>query len=512
MANDDGWEDVPADEQGWEDVSTTETVVEEKPKSEFDKYATGNLPIGEKIMAGARDIKNIGVEALSKVHEEGMYHAIHGQALPQAIKRVLLNRAMPGDDLVTSSLRTAILEGTSPDNLLAGVKIANTPRGLLKPGSLDIEDMIKQSAKEYSEVAQVVKQTQKAEMAQARTAYNTAKTDIKNRVDVVDKDLIPKAADKATMQARKYWFDIAKDISNRFGKDYESAIAGQKVNTEQLHGALGRVVEKSGILNKAETMWSDSERKIFDYYQKVGKKVPGTTQTQELVMGPKGPEYRTITSGSDVLDLSDVDKDLQKIFRAKAGTQYGSGEHILTTTREEIANTIGDTSNKIKAVRIKYATELQMKNEAYKIFQPFNRSGAYDTTSGINFFSKYAKGTANPDELRLVGALKSKAGDDFLDDLNSASTARKDLLRQQEQIAKQMPQKSAAIQEKYTKELIKTSEEAKNHISFLDAMKQQALKDESRSALMNKIITRSAGLVAGGGLLKMGADVANLFF
>lgn len=477
-----------------------------KVQSEFDKYATGNLPIGQKIIAGAKDLKNIGVEALSRVGEEGSYHAIHGQALPQAIKRILLNRAIPGDDIFNSSMKMAILEGTSPDNLLAGVKLANTPKSLLKPGSTDIESMIKQSAEEYNAVGKNVIQTQRAEMAQAKNSYNAAKRDIASRVDAVEKELIPQAADVATMTARKTWFDIAKDVSKRFGGEYESAIAGQKVNTEQLHSALGRVVEKAGVLDKAKAgiRLSDSEKKIFDYYQEVGKKVPSTATTQEIVMGPKGPEYRMVPSGSEILDLSDIDKDLQRIFRSRAGAQYGSGDHILTTTREEIADVFGDTSNKLKAVRMKYAPELQMKNEAYKIFQPFNRSGSYDTTKGINFFSNYAKGAAKPDELRLINALKSKAGDDFLDDLHSVSAARKDLAREQDLLGNQMSKKADSIKEQSTKALIKTSEEAKNHVEFLNSMKQQALADEDRAAVVNRLIRKGAGIAVGGGLVGAG--------
>jgi len=304
------------------------------------------------------------------------------------------------------------------------------------------------------------------------------------------------------MVARKTWLDIASDVSKRFGQEWRKAIDGQKVDTEELHAALKRVVEKQGLFEKPESSWSVSERQIYDYYQKVGKQVPGTAQSTEVVMTAEGPQRAVVATGSETLDLAKVDRDLQAIFRPKAGTKYTSAEHILTVTREEIANTLGDMSDKIKAVRMKFAPELQMKNEAYNIFQPFNRSGAYDTTKGINFFAKFAKGQSNPDEIRLINALKSKTDPNFLGELNSAAAKRGDLFKKTQILANQQPEKVNAVKQKYLKSFVENANDEMNHKSLLDAMRQVAMTDEAKEAFMKKIIAsgiKGAAASAGAG-------------
>jgi len=438
------------------------------------------------------------------------------QTLAEEVKRAALAKAgLPtyseGGASIDRTPGELVAQMTDP-MVLIGARITGLANSLKKPNSADIDMMIKQAADEYKQSMSVVEQTKLAEVKKTGIEFKIAKNAIKSEIDVLDKEVIPQAADKATIQARKAWVEIARDVSKRFGADYQKAIADQKIDTEELHNALGRVVEKAGLNSKPESVWSVSERKIFDYYQKVGKQVPGTTMATEVVMTPQGPQRAVVPTGSPTLDLAKVDKELQGILTSKAGSKYGSGEHILTVTREEVANSLGEASNKIKSVRQKYAPELQMKNEAYNIFQPFNKSGTYDTTKGINFFAKYANGQAKPDEMRLINALKSKSGQGFLDDLNSASATKRDLIKKTQKLAIDMPEKVMKVNEVYNKKLQDAATEADNHLSFLDAMKQNAISDEARGRLIKQIVKKGAGIAAGSSIvgagLKLGGGMA----
>lgn len=547
----DGWEDVPSDD-GWEDVPQEEAAsVESKvPKSEREPFPYLNFIPGMKevnqgfIQAGKeleeqfpgteksaerqQLVKEIGgsialgggAGALAKQLPKLAAKGIVPSATRLAIEGATGAQSFSYDSMkdrikatAAAALATPVIGGAVSGGMNVGGKIISAIRNPAMKLA-EVEQLIGETAYKYDELGSVINKDLQAEMAATRNNFNIAEGGIKGQLDVLDKEVIPEAADRATIQARKTWFDIAKDISKRFGDDWEKAIGGQKVNTEQLHQAIDNVIEKSGIRNKPPTAWSDSEKKIFDYWEKVGKQVPATSTTTEIVMGPMGPQYVTKPSGSLTLDLSKVDRELQGIFRPKSGTQYGSGDHILTTTREEIANLLGDTSNKIKAVRIKYAPELQMKNESYKIFQPFNRSGAYDTTKGINFFSKYANGKANPDEMRLIEALQSRTKGELASELNGLAKSKKSLIKQAQDLAIEKPKKFMSIKEKYAQIANKNSEDAMMHLSFLDEMKKDSIAAEAKRAFLSKMgesaLKGAAGAAGAGAIAGTGIGLYKL--
>jgi hypothetical protein len=406
-----------------------------------------------------------------------------------------------------------LAQATDPINLL-GAKILAGGK-LTKPASGNIQEMIKQSANEYRQSAAVIKQEQKAALSKAGSEYALAKTALKSEIDKIDTNVIPTAADKATLRAREVWFDIAKDVSRRYGADWRKAVENQKIDTQQLHDSLRRVVEKAGLFDKPEASWSKSEEQVFNLYQKIGKQVPATAETTEVVMTPQGPQRATIPTGSDTVNLGKFDRELQSIFRSKAGKKYSSGEHVLTLVREEITNTIGDASKAVSAVRKKYAPELQMKNESYNIFQPFNRSGTFDTTRGINFFSKYANGQANPDEIRLINALKSKAGQGFLDDLNSAAQNKVDFMIRRQNLANKQPAVAGEIIDKHTKKLGKNIAEHEVHQELLKGMMENVLSEEAKKSFGQKLIKYgaigAAGAAGAGSVAAVGMEAAKIF-
>lgn len=423
--------------------------------------------------------------------------------LPEGIQERILMSAGMGPSAVGFALDSI----TNPAEALTGMAVGgasklapvakvlskevNFGKRLVKPAVKNIEEMILQSAKEASEASKTINLSRQVEVAKARGDFSAAKKILKDRADFIENNDIPIAADKATFQARKSYFQIAKDISNRFGKDYKAAINGQKVDTESLNSAIEDVIDESGLLNKPQERWSEAEKAIVKFRDRIASKVPATRQVEQVIMTSQGPQRVQVPTGSPTLDLEAVDNDLQNILRVFSDKKYSSGEHILTMTREKIADLLGNSAKSLKDVRMKYAPELQMKNEAYKIFQPFNRSGQYDTTKGIEFFRRYANGKSNPDEIRLINEL-GKRSQGMLDEINLISNSKRDLARQMNKLVSEQPERFNSIKSSHLEAKRKLDQETASHIELLKGMKEVAQSEEE----VGKRIMAAVGLGA----------------
>ncbi len=264
---------------------------------------------------------------------------------------------------------------------------------------------------------------------------------------------IPIVADKATITLRNKYWDYAKDLYTRFGKKWDAAIAGEKIATQTAYDTVGNAIEKSGMLNKDQARWSDAEKAVYNLQQEYLKpKLPGVSDSTEVIMTPSGPQRQTIKTGQDTLSLSDFDKKLQSVLGIKKGQAYGSSEHVLTLVREEVTNALGQTASKLKNVKMEFAPEFQTKNELNKIVQPFNRSAEKDTTAGINFFSDYAQGKmTDPDKIRLIRAIQDnpKLGEGIIKPLDNMKLQRNIVLRNRLNLEINKPQAYGAIETKY---------------------------------------------------------------
>lgn len=206
---------------------------------------------------------------------------------------------------------------------------------------------------------------------------------------------LEESAYQTTLKARDAFKGWAKDLSARFGADYEKAIGGTKISTENLASVLENTAEEAGILGKEASQLSGAERKFLKYkdsiYDLVGK--------------------------SDEIPLAEVDKELKNLVGTKFGKQWGQGDHILDLTRKNVGDVIGEAAPEVKVVKSKYAPDLQFKHESFKMLQPYNQSGSFDATSGINFFKRAATGKLPADQAILLGKIKSDYSPGLLDDL-----------------------------------------------------------------------------------------------
>lgn len=416
--------------------------------------------------------------------------------------------------VATTSAKPAIQE-LSQLGAMAKNAVMSKFAGFQKPSIPEIESMIGQASDESKGMQAVINRGQVADETATNAKYLAQKNNLNSAIQQVSKQDIPKAADAATVATREAYPTWARDISNRYGEAYQAAIKGQKIGTQKLYDALGEVVNESGILAKPEAQLSSSERAIYNYWKNVEGQLPGVKDSEVVFSPTEGPIHKTVTTGQQELDLTKVDSDLQRILNAQKGKQYGPGEHILTIAREKMANAIGDISPEVKLVRAKFKPELQMKNEAYKIFQPFSRSGEYDTTAGTNLLSRYANtfsgGKMNPDELRLINSMKQKFGKDFFGNLESLGNTKNQMVNQLKGLGVSQQDELNAIQIMHDEARARDMMDTQNHMSLLDAMLQNANKDKAIGdfvGLIGKTAAVSGVGAATAGAVYKGAELA----
>lgn len=395
------------------------------------------------------------------------------------------------------------------------IKGAFTPK-IVKPGVGDVIDMRQEIAQSAQDASTLLAGEKRVEIANLDSKYSTISNGLDAKLKILDGKIeapegvtnIPTVADKATTTLRNKYWDYAKDLYERYGVDYQKAIAGEKMSTQKAYDATRATLQRTGMLGRPESTWSTAEKSIYKYSQELEAKLPGIESRTEVAMTPQGPQRVVVKTGQETINVSDFDKQVQSILKAGKGKQYGEGEHIFTTFKQEVANAIGDVSPKIKALRIKFAPELQTKHELNKIVQPFNRSGDKDTTAGINFFSKYVEGKmTNPDELRVLRDIQSNPhlGGDIVKPLDNMKLQRNTILRNQLNLEIEKPSVYQKVDEKYAGLTDTLRKDLRMQNEVTKAMMEDAIQSQNISDRIKKVVGGVAvTTIAGVGAKKFG--------
>ena len=375
-----------------------------------------------------------------------------------------------------------------------------SPKGdLMKPPVKEVENMIAQAGKEAQGMHAVIDRSQGAQVAEVKAKYTGLRNGLKQKLDIFlgkaeplgTEETIPQLADKATTANRENYLKLSQSISESFGEAYSKALPKDAViTTEEAANILSDALGNGGLFQKPEAAMSVSEKAVMKYYENL----------KELASGSK--------DASPVLEINaqKFDRDIQQILQSRAGKKYGSGEHILSLVRESIADSpFAEKYPDLKVVRSKFKPVLQMKNEAFNIFQPFNRSGDFDTTRGINFFSRYVNGGLKPDEMRFMSRMKEMFGDDVFKALDEAKVTKENMLSQLSELDQQELGEVAGIQTAHDMSRAKTDMESENHLSLLDAMLERAQSDETRDRMVKMALL--GGALGGGSVAAASTSV-----
>lgn len=396
--------------------------------------------------------------------------------------------------------------------------VANAPGALarvmsgpkVKPGDiLSAMENEKELAKAWLGPDGVIDRAHAADSAGINARFISLKNAAKTKLDTFlgkvpasapEEVTIPKLADKATLDNRENYVALAQDISENFGAAYEKALPKDAMmKTEKAADLMNEALTETGILTKPEAQLSSSEKKVVDYYLSIRDAAKGSKEVTPVTEIP----------------VSKFDQDVQRILQSKAGQKYGSGDHVFTVLREKMSDFLSDKYPGVRVVRAKFRPVLQMKNEAYKIFDPFNRSGAFDTTRGANFFSRYVNGMLKPDEMRLIEGMKTKFGPDLFKPLEDAARTKNQLISELGNLDVTHQAELAGVQSAHDITRAQTQMNEAEHLSSLDALLQDSLRHQSQHDFIKKTATQVAvtgllGSVAGLGFSK-GASVLKKF-
>lgn len=236
------------------------------------------------------------------------------------------------------------------------------------------------------------------------------------RVNTALSDL-EQAAHTTTLRARDAFKLFQKDLNSRFGADYQAAIGNSKIHLENEYiPALEKTLTDSGILEKSEAVLSPAERKFIRFVSDAKEELANrSAERVSKILDSTGSEIKTPSTDDLLVPVKEVDKNAGQMFEKIFGKNMGQGEHIVSVFRRNIAEILGDKVPELRLVKAKYAPELQFKNEAFKVLQPYNKSAEFDTTQGTNYFKRAATGSLMPDEKILLKKFTEKYDPTMLD-------------------------------------------------------------------------------------------------
>lgn len=365
-----------------------------------------------------------------------------------------------------------------------------------KPSSMDVLDMVDQAKYEQSALDTVIGRQEVSDIASLRSLNQNKISAIKNEIVNIDKDVIPVAADKATLSGRPTYMKWAKDLSDRYGAEYEPLIRGKSTTLEKYQTALGEAESSLGTQNIDTSALSGPDKVLRGELERINK----------LINEHGWEKARNLT-----MRLDEIDDILKKgIFKGNFGKMYTYGDRAITEARKSLTNLLKSEIKELVPLNAKYAPELQFKNEAFNIFQPFSKSGSFDTTRGINFFQRYATGKLKPDEMRFVDIIKKNFDPNFTGELDSAVSQKKLLNSTLEGVAKKESEDVLNIKMGHDFERAKSQMENEKHLAFLDSMLAETKKSESLKLLRDRVGLGAAGTAGAGFLSKIGYDFAKV--
>ncbi|MBX4189782.1 hypothetical protein KW791_00570 [Candidatus Parcubacteria bacterium] len=284
---------------------------------------------------------------------------------------------------------------------------------------------------------------------------------------------IKTAADEASRNARSSVMNYWNELKTNFGRDYAAAGKGAKITPSQELDALTRGAADSGIYSKIESgsPLNPAEKKIMSLINNA--------------------QDRASSELNVARPLSHFDQEINSL-----ASEHG-GDHTVTAVRKSVA----DILDEFKVVRSKYKQPYQLKNEMFKIFQPFNKSGSFDTTSGTNLLNRAFNGKASPDEMRLVEEL-TKRDPELFSQLKSLKTTKDSLVSGLQQAQESHAKNLTSLMQDSQKATMDALVEHKNSSDLLDSLITKAKASDAKKVLISDLLlhgARGAATTAGVG-------------
>lgn len=286
--------------------------------------------------------------------------------------------------------------------------------------------------------------------------------------------LSPKLREK-TVQ----WF---RDISSEYGPAINKAFSGKKVNISDVVEDMEQVASRRGLRVKPKL--SEAETDFLSDIDSLKSLAEGKT-IKSPILQSSGKPFEEFVEGASDIDLANLDQLLQRTMGKKVGKVFGESESILTDVRNVLSRRLKNVPE-VKAVRSKYAPELQAKARATRTMKPFSAEGEANTDSIVSMLKRYVDGKTSPGENFMLKKMEERYPG-LLDEARKLSGKKKSL---KEFLGKQ--------EQKYSGEEIVLKGKR-------DYAKEELLKQEER---MKELASRVSELSKYGSRAKRGVELA----
>lgn len=403
----DDWKDVTSDSE-WTDVPDSQT-------STATESPIPDKTISQRIQDGLKDGTNIILQGISNAPSEGMLNAIAGgpaNNISQAVKQIALDRAIPGKDLISSSIKGAIKEGTNPVNVFQGLAAIYKPTkiGVTFPTSSQVDE----ASSLVDDNLANLKRVNGEQQFRLSDEINTTK--IKNKIIESNKlsKLENQKSNTAYSQAEAIHGDpvearggdvglglkASKNLNKAYWAEAEPLMK-KELFVEDIRDGIKTTLQKSGVVDGSgnpipNAEMSPDHTKLLNFYNSLAEKeTPG-------VINALG-DVRKITAG-------ELKGKLESSFGKTSG-----GSNLVRDTWAEAAQYVDE----IKDLNAKYVTDYQARNGVFDKFNIFNklgwRKGDVSLKSGSDLLKNLAHEDAsqiNRDSLKLMDFIKKYTGVD----------------------------------------------------------------------------------------------------
>lgn len=207
-------------------------------------------------------------------------------------------------------------------------------------------------------------------------------------------DAIPSITTKSLPGIRSAVEKWIPTISKQYGERYRPLVENANVTADRLIEAMTNAAKESDLLGLKPEEMSEQGLKFMQWLD--GLKAKSADQlVKSPILDKSGNAIESISKGVSEFNVGKMDDFLKQFLAENYGTQYGSGQRILTNARKAFSEILNDVPG-LQELKKEFAPKLQAKNAAWRAFRPFSKVGDYERT-GVGFLRKAARG--EPDQI-----------------------------------------------------------------------------------------------------------------
>src|SRR3990167_7246378 len=343
-----------------------------------------------------------------------------GQQFGQNVKREVLNRVMPGDDLIASSAREAIVQGTYPGNLLlggmAGLSMSSSRLGRLASGIKNSSGNIKSVESEIANLSKLPSESAiNTGTKQGLKALKDARTSLIGQETLSSK----KAVDSLTNEFKQQNASIQnrlKQATTIETSDYKGAIKSTFGNVNKKYGegissAEDAMIARGDSISKEEYVERVINKTIQDAQ---ARGIPDDDMALKQI-NSLSEKLKEGVSAQETLGINEA-KNIKNEIYSKLSGGVKRGSSPLSENHDQISNMfirnhaelLGEKSPELSKLNTEVAPMYEARRWAYSKFKPYR---PMEIEKGASILEKIATGgKVNADDVNYLRTLEQGSG------------------------------------------------------------------------------------------------------